>query len=187
MDTNSLKIVCYTGGTCGDLISALIDPTDSEFQNNRMLHSVDRQRLKKPHMFVNNEDKDQYIADISDCYLSIPSHDLDYHVLRGHKFISITVQDFSVAMWAAQRFKQLHRSHVWQEMQAKCGASTVEDYAQMLIDYSNMVAKHTNSVVQLEDILKGQAINCLENLGIDIPNKNLYLAWLDLQNTQNIS
>ena len=183
MDSGALKIVCYAGGTCGDLISALIDSTDTEFEFGSISHVLVRQRLKKPHTFASNEEKDQYIIDISTKYLSIPSHDLDYHVLRDHKFIAITVQDFAVAMWAANRFRSMHRPHVWEEMQSKCGASTVEDYAQMLIHYANMVVNHTGNIVKLEDILAGQAINSLEKLGIDNLDKNLYQHWLDLQNS----
>ena len=33
MDDDNLKIVCYTGGTCGDLISALIDSSGSKLNH----------------------------------------------------------------------------------------------------------------------------------------------------------
>lgn len=181
MGTDTLKIVCYTGGTCGDLIAALIDPTHVKFENKAVMHFANRQRLKKPHTFDNNEEKDQYINEISTQYLSIPSHDLDYHIQRAHKFIAITVQDFKIAMWAARRFQALHRPHVWQEMQTKCGAATIEEYAQMMIDYSNMVVHHTTDVIKLEDIHNGQAIQALTNIGINTGHKHLYQNWLDLQ------
>jgi hypothetical protein len=186
MDTSNLKIVCYTGGTCGDLISALIDPTAAVFQNSTVLHDINRQRLKKPHKFNNSEEKDQFIDTISTEYLSIPSHDLEYHIAKNHKFIAITVQNFDIAMWAAERFRSLHRPHVWEEMQSKCGATTIEEYAQMLINYSNMVVHNTDCIVKLEDIRNGQAIDALKKLGINIPNKNLYQTWLDLQNNRSI-
>jgi hypothetical protein len=68
-------------------------------------------------------------------------------------------------------------------MQSNCGANTIEDYAQMLIHYSNMVVNHTENIVKLEDILAGQAIDSLEKLGIDNLDKNLYQTWLALQNS----
>ena len=182
MDTTTLKIICYTGGTCGDLIAAMIDSTDTEFESSTVMHVQHRQRLKKPHTFANDEEKDQYIQEIAGQYCSIPSHDLAYHVRRSHGFISITVQDFNVAMWAARRFRGLHRPHVWQEMQTACGASSTEDYAQLLIDYSNMVVNHTMDVVKLEDIRNGHALDALSKLGINSQHKNLYHNWLDLQN-----
>ena len=184
MDSGTLKIVCYTGGTCGDLISVLIDPADSELSRMRMgkvIHTLYRERLKKPHTFATDEEKDQYINEMAEQYSSIPSHDLDYHILRAHRFISITVQDFEIAMWAAHRFRALHRPHVWQEMQTACGANNIEDYAQMLIDYSNMVVNHTTDIVKLEDIRNGREIQALNKLGINSQHKNLYQIWLDLQ------
>ena len=186
MDSDTLKIVCYTGGTCGDLISALIDPTHVKFENTAVMHLANRQRLKKPHTFDNNKEKDQYINEISTQYLSIPSHDLDYHIQQSHQFIAITVQDSEIAMWAARRFQALHRPHVWQEMQTKCGAATIEEYAQMMIDYSNMIVNHTTDIVKLEDIRNGQAIQALAKLGINSTHKNLYQNWLDLQNQRFI-
>jgi hypothetical protein len=182
MESDDLRIICYTGGTCGDLLSAMIDPTDVELEFGAISHVMERQRLKKPHTFANHEEKDQYIVTIAKQYLSIPSHDLDYHVSRSHKFIAITVQDLSIAVWAANRFRSMHRPHVWEEMQSNCGASTIEDYAQMLIHYSNMVVNHTENIVKLEDILAGQAIDSLEKLGINNLDKNLYQTWLALKN-----
>lgn len=182
MATDTLKIVCYTGGTCGDLIAAMIDPADSVFKNSTVMHSVNRQRLKKPHTFATDEEKDQFINEISTQYRSIPSHDLDYHVRRSHQFITITVQDFTIAHWAAKRFQALNRPQVWQEMQARCGASSIEHYAQTLIDYSNMVVNHTKDVVKLEDILAGHAINILQGMGMGNIDQDLYEDWLSLQN-----
>jgi hypothetical protein len=45
--------VCYCGGTCGDLISALIDNSDAYLHNNTVKHASLRERLKKPHQFQN--------------------------------------------------------------------------------------------------------------------------------------
>jgi len=184
MDTNDLKIVCYTGGTCGDLITAMIDNRDSTFYFKAVMHDKQRQRLKKPLTFTNDEEKDIYIQQISEQYKSIPSHDLDYHVKRKHNFISITVQNPKVALWAAHRFKNLHRPHVWQEMQQACGAATVKDYAEILVQYSNIVKQHTDKVIPLESIYEGRAIEELElvlSIQLDRPRQNLYRNWLNLQ------
>ena len=112
MDTNSLAIVCYTGGTCGDLISAMIDYHDATFTVFKTVKHADRrQRLKKPHLFTTTEEKNQYLVEVAQQYNSIPSHDLDYHVQQQHKFISIIVEDATVAQWAANRFK-LNKYHI---------------------------------------------------------------------------
>ena len=178
---NNLNIVVYTGGTCGDLIAALIDPTGVKFSGQMVMHPEDRRRLKKPHIFNSESDKDNYIEYVNAKYLAIPSHDIDYHISRKHTFIGITVEDRKIATWAATRFKNLHRDEVWNSMSRACGAETVDDYAQILLDYSGMVKQHTNRIIQLEQIIGGTAINSLEELGINNTSKNVYKNWLDVQ------
>jgi hypothetical protein len=182
-----IEIICYTGGTCGDLLAALIDSKDVKFHQTAILHAKERMRFKKPHLFIDYTEKDEYINDISKTYLSIPSHDLEYHVDRQHRFIGITVKDFKIALWAANRFKNLHRQEVWESMCKFCGAQSIEDYAQILIDYSNLVSQHTDRLVKLEDIKSGNAIDALTKIGILNCSQNLYRNWLDLQNGYFIS
>ena len=176
---NMIEIICYTGGSCGDLITALIDSKGAYFRNNIVMFEQDRLRFKKPHTFASDKEKDQYLNEIVNKYRSIPSHDLQYHIRRKHNFIGITVQDLNVARWAANRFKKLHRPHVWTEMIAVCGVTTVEDYAQIMIDFSNLVTQHTDRIITLESIKAGTVLQnpILKNAG-----KNLYQNWQDLQN-----
>lgn len=186
MDSSNLKIVCYTGGCCGDLVAALIDPTGStlntEFKT--VIHNVDRLKLKKPHVFNTVKDKISYVKEMSTSYLSIPSHDLDFHVLQQHSFIAITVHDKNTALWAAERFKRCHRPHVWEEVQNQCGAASVSDYADMLIDYSNMVKNYTDQLIKLEDIVSGHLVQPLQNIienSISQKGKSFYQQWLEIQ------
>lgn len=174
-----IEIICYAGGTCGDLVTALIDSQGVYFRGQGVMFDLDRMRLKKPHTFNNDLEKDQYIDSMSTKYRSIPSHDLSYHVRSDHKFVGITVSDWEIALWAATRFKQLHRPHAWQEMITACGAATVEDYAQIIIDFSKLIAQHTDKIVTLESIREGTA---LQNPLISNVSKNLYQNWQDLQN-----
>ena len=174
-----MNIVCYTGGTCGDMISATLDTTGAYFQTTTVMFDQDRMCFKKPHLFLSDLEKDQYLTEAKKKYQSIPSHDLDYHIRKAHDFIGITVQDKAVALWAAKRFKRLHRAHVWNEMVAACGANSVEDYAQIMIDFSNLIRQHTDRIVSLESIHAGTA---LDNPVLKTANKNFYLNWLNLQN-----
>jgi hypothetical protein len=179
MEHSKMNIICYTGGTCGDMISGILDPNGARFKNTTVIFDQDRTCLKKPHLFQSDAEKDQYLVEAEKKYQSIPSHDLDYHIRKAHDFIGITVQDKAVALWAATRFKRLHRAHVWEEMTAACGADTVEGYAQMMIDFSNLVSQHTDRIVTLESIRTGTA---LDNPILKTASKNFYLNWLDLQN-----
>lgn len=174
-------IVCYTGGTCGDLITAMIDPADAEVDDCVIKHAEQRQRLKKPHTFSDDQEKTRYLEQTFQLYQSVSSHDLTYHVGANHKFITITVQDFATALWAAERFKKLHRPHVWEEMSRLCGANTVEKYAQLLIDYSRMVSQHTDQIIQLERIVDGHATTDLEKITGAPVDHDLYQRWVDNQ------
>jgi hypothetical protein len=176
-----MKIICYTGGTCGDLLTAMIDPTDIDTASGRIILTAPRSRLKKPQAFRCDLEKDQYLDQIGQEYASIPSHDLDYHIRAGHNFISITVTDFDLAVWAANRFKQIHKPHVWEEMQKFCGATTIEEYAQRIIDYSNLVRYHTDSIVPLEKLVSGQAIDLLSRFVDTDINADIYKNWLEHQ------
>jgi hypothetical protein len=174
-------IICYTGGTCGDLITALIDSTDAEIVNGAVKHSSDRSKLKKPHLFDSDDLKNSYLDCIFNSYASIPSHDIEYHVRQKQKFISIIIEQSTTALWAAKRFQSLHRPAVWIEMSKYCGANTVDDYAQTMLHYSSMVKDLTNYTLSLESILSGQAIYKLEQMtGITVPEKNkiFYKTWL---------
>ena len=137
---------------------------------------MDRQRLKKPHLFSSIEEKDQYIN--SSIWGSLPSHDFEYHRTRQHSILGVCCRDTPSALWAANRFKELHRPHVWEEMSRACGANTIEQYAQMIIDFGNMIADYTDNVLYLDRILAGHAITDLIDLNIPVTGKDLYTEWL---------
>ncbi len=174
-----IEIICYAGGTCGDLITALFDSKGAYFRNQAVMFEQDRLRFKKPHTFANDAEKDQYLRDMAIIYRSVPSHDIQYHIKCKHNFIGITVQDLNVAKWAAKRFKELHRPHVWAEMASACGVDSVEEYAQTMIDFSNLVTRHTDRIITLESIQDGTV---LQNSLLQNASKNLYQNWQDLQN-----
>jgi hypothetical protein len=160
-------IVCYTGGTAGDIISTIIDPSEL---------SLDRQKLKKPHLFQTAEEKDQYIANSQ--WASLPSHDFEYHRLKQHKILGIQCRDMQTALWAATRFKKLHRPHVWEEMSRACGANTIEQYAQMIIDFGIMIANYTDNMLYLDRIIAGHAVVDLLELNMPVTGKGLYTEWV---------
>lgn len=178
-----IEIICYTGGTCGDLLTALIDNKDTKFFNNAVQQSPHRSKLKKPFLFKNDTEKDQYIDSIGNEYMSVPSHDVEYHISRNHDFIGITVTDFELALWASTRFKNLHRNNVWDEMCKSCGANSVNDYANILISYSNMIINHTNRIVNLNDIVNGNALDALKKINVTAcsESKIFYANWIKLQ------
>ena len=170
------------GGTCGDLLTALIDPKDAVLDNTKVILPADRQRFKKPHTFNSDREKTQYLKNISKQYNSIPSHNIEFHLKKKHQFVGITVEKFNTALWAAKRFKNMHQIHVWKEMQQACGGSTTKEYAQMIMSYSYMILQNTQKTVSLESILEGYAIEELKPFVPDIAGEEFYHTWLKAQN-----
>jgi hypothetical protein len=154
------------GGTCGDLVTAMIDSTDVTLTDGSIKFPSDRIRLKKPHTFASDNEKDLVVE--SSVYRSISSHDYDYHLRKGHKILSVGIDNTAAATWCAERFKNLHKPHVWKEMSLRCGANTIEEYAQMYMDFTNMVKTNPNAtVISINDILTGNLLTTFIELGIE--------------------
>jgi len=179
-----MYVICYTGGTCGDIVTTVIDSRDIELAQNRMSVHEQRSKFKKPHLFESDQQKDHYFADMEKQYRCLPSHDIEYHSRRSHNIIGIVVNDKTHAKWAAERFHRMHRPHVWQEMIAVCGAQTMNDYADIMIHFGNMIQTKTQKILRLERILEGHLITDLaEIVGPDITlDSEIYQQWLTAQN-----
>lgn len=188
-DITSIWPVVYMGGTCGDLVSALIDPKDTVIDIDQA--KVDmvpiRQRFKKPHTFANDSERDEYLESMTNKYLSLPSHDIEYHTRKQHRLVGIRVTTPRLALWAAKRFKYLHRAQVWDSVQQQHEIDTVEDYAQLLMDYGSVIHLKTELVIDLEDILSGTVVVNLEHLlacPLSRDAVNYYKSWRRLQNVE---
>lgn len=175
------NIVCYMGGSCGDLIAAIFDTTGCVFRNSAVGIPSERTKLKKPHLFASESDKDLYLESCKD-FPSIVSHDPEYHLKNKHKFITVSIDNYKDAIWAAKRFKHLHKPRVWTEMTSASGADSVEKYAQMMIDYSSWLAPHAHKVVHLSAILNGELFAALGDcVTVTKQKTNFYHNWLGLQ------
>ena len=179
--------VVYMGGACGDLVCALIDLRGATFDvaAKKMALPLDRQRLKKPHTFADDSARDLYLEEMAHSYLSVPSHDLDYHMRRGHAIIGITVQDKDTALWAARRFRDSHRPQVWKQVAQGWHINSIDEYAQLLLDHSARLQHSTDRLLTLEHIRSGTVIPCIERLiGRDLGRDavNCYKNWQHIQN-----
>ena len=176
---NPLTIVCFMGGTCGDIVTAIIDETNTTIDiDGRILLPKERILLKDPNNFSNNQEKDQLILELT-CK-SIASHDYEYHLIRKHSIIYVGIFDMAVAVWAANRFKQLHPD-TWRQFNNQ----TVENHATRYIEHTNMVINNKKiKVIDIKDVVTGKLINKLKEFGFDISNaaEILYSKWLKTNN-----
>lgn len=179
-------IVCYLGGTCGDLVTAVIDSNGCKIQSGSVTLNQERQRLKKSWQFSSDADRDIYLTQITQVYRSVPSHDVEYHLRSGHSFIAIVVESKTTANWASKRFKSLHKTHVWEEMISVNHADTLEKYAQDMLDWGSWIKQHTNRIISLEDILNGRMEQKLSSIiNQNSIDTNLYNQWLQNINYDN--
>jgi len=170
------------GGMCGDLVAGIIDPTDVVIgPHGQVTLPFVRQQLKKPHTFVTDYDKDNVLNSVPANSLS--SHDYDYHLKKQHKLLGVGTLDLPAAVWAAERFKLLHRPTVWAEMTAKCGAATIDEYAMMYVHFTRMMANNPNAtIIEIQNIINGQLIDELLKLNFSINPQGykLYQQWLTI-------
>ena len=182
---NNNFIVLYSGGSCGDIVTGIIDPTDATIhpKKNKTKLSTFRSKLKDPQKFKNDASKDAFLKKAFKIYKSIPSHDLPYHIKNNHTFVGIKIKKFSNALWAAERFKNLHDNDIWEEMCKLCGAKSIKDYAQIIFNFGKHLHKLTKYIVSVEEIISGNADSILEEmLQIKLSKKSLglYRSWLDV-------
>ena len=171
-------IICYMGGTAGDLVTATIDGTDTRLDDRKVIIDSKRSKLKKPHLFATSSETVEYIKSMTENYSSLPSHCLDFHVEQRQDFIGIVVNTMETATWAATRFKELHLPHVWEEVMKYSNISKVEEYASMMLNFSETIKKYTTKIISLEDILSGNLLTELDRLNIQATNPSLYENWL---------
>lgn len=180
-------LVVYNGGAAGDLVSAMLDYRGAHITDEgRVRHDPSREWLKKPHQFGTDLHKDMYLTQAFAYWDSLPSHDIQYHIARNHDFVGVVVRTKLAAAWAANRFRNLHPESVWSEMQTAAKVQDVDGYAQMMLDFSNLVAEHTENVLSLEDILQGHAVQVLESITgepVSDIGQEFYRQWL-LHNKQ---
>jgi hypothetical protein len=179
-------IVVYMGGCCGDLIAALIDTTDCRVNpgTKTMTLPGSRQRLKKPHLFPTDREKDSWLEMIGMSYKSIPSHDLEYHARRKHRFVGITVQTPELSLWAAKRFQATLLPQTWLDICSGFSIKTVDDYAELMLHYSVMMLSKTPFVIRLEDIIAGKVLHSIRMHtcnGVEQGAESLYRQWLDME------
>jgi hypothetical protein len=181
MGNQELIVVCYMGGTYGDMVAGLINEdlkTDFIWQVARPNEEVSK--LKKPHTFGSDQEKDEYINSISSEYKCILSHDQDYHFKRGHNVLGIVVTTMKSALRCAKRFRAAHRAHVWKEMMDRCGAKTIEEYAEMMLHYSSAIEKQSKWIISTDEIQDGRVLERITQItgkSLTKSTQNSYKNW----------
>ena len=175
-----MDIICYMGGTCGDLVTSVIDSTNSTLDKSRIHTTMDRSKLKSGLFLKTEAEQLNYIKEMESKYLSIPSHNIDLHVKYQHSFITIVTENYGLALWCATRFKNLNTlNNVWTNMY---GNDAIPDrHADSIIQSCKYLSLHTDRIIMLEDILSGNLLSNLSKYVKTPLNEKLNEEWLSNQ------
>jgi hypothetical protein len=84
------------------------------------------------------------------------------------------------ALRCAKRFKAAHRAQVWEEMMDRCGAKTIEEYAEMMLHYSIAIEKQSKWIISTDEIEDGRVLEKITQI-IGTPlstlTQNSYKNW----------
>ena len=176
-------IICFAGGTYGDIVTVMLDSKNCKLVQDKgypiFTLPKDRIKLKLPHLFLNAEEKNNYIKQMNKKYLSIPSHDLDFHLQNKHNFFGVVCEDKNLRLKASKRFKTLY-----QNPENMSNSTSIEQYANDILEMSKKIINSGNQYIDLAQIISGNLIDVIErkhNIEINEKNKNFYKNWLKLQ------
>lgn len=168
-------LVVFAGGTCGDIVCELIDKGTMPIFEDKY-----RSKLKHLDQFKDDAEKLKFMKEAENKFKSIPSHDLDFHIEHQHNFIGITATDSQDRLWASERFKRKNQPESWQVMTAISGADSIESYAEVIDQMTQRIQITKQPTIDLKDIRKGQLIERLNALNIQLISgaKDHYQQWL---------
>lgn len=184
-------IICFAGGTSGDLAVSVLDPRNCTYdtKNGRIKIAMDRAGMKKFWKYNDVETKIQYIKQAFAMYDSLPSHDVDFHLANNHQeVIGITCFDENLREKSAIRFKDLHRSEVWDSLPKVCKTETVQQYSDDILQISRKLER-AFTTIDLSEIIKGDLISRFTGLGYEIGRESvkIYNDWLAHHSGENLS
>jgi len=179
-DTMIPKLILYMGGCCGDIVTGLIDTKGISIQSGKCVMLKERAKLKRSFVFENDAQKNTYILSSGKHWKSLPTHDTEFHLKQKHEYIGITCKNKKVAIWCAERFRNLHTPVVWERICKTISITSTDEYAQTIIDFSDYIGTYAKHTLDIDDIIEGNAIEKLKEFTeLDITSTIMYSQWLE--------
>ena len=174
-----MYVVSHIGGTCGDLITAVIDSTDTHINWTAAVKlPMNRVTLKQGKLKTDNE-VSQYLLDIFKKYKSVSSH--SPIPIENIKLINPVIYDKKIAIWAAHRFTRVNLKKPYNDYMCR-ECKNDEEYANILLDHCQFVTEmNTNPdtiLIDVRDIVEGNLIKKLQNYIDTELDNNFYQRWL---------
>jgi hypothetical protein len=168
-----IDIVVYVPGSCGEMITAVID--DTGYSYNGLLCNLieyERSKLKNPEWdkILTDEDRDNVIQELSLKYKSLTSHKFQYHVDRQHDVIFIDASEDNLIEWSNNRLYQLYGNALWINPDKQINLARAHKAHELMLSSAKRIIK-------LRDILEGRLIDVLKQYVSTPLNEDLYYRW----------
>ena len=178
----SKTIVCFAGGTSGDIVVAVMDPKNCKHdpEKARIKIPKDRAEMKMFWTFQGVEQKNNFIRKTFENYDTIPSHDVNFHISQGaENVLGITCFDKDLRDRSAKRFKAIHTDQDWDSLLKVTKTETVDQYSDDILSISKKLNDNFPTI-DLSSIINGTLIEKLGALGYQIPDVgiSLYDRWI---------
>lgn len=165
-----MDIILYTPGTCGNMVTAVIDNNGYNFDGKHYECFNERKKLRNTfyQRTMTDEDRDNYIIEIAKKYKSLASHQYNYHIDRGHQYILVIPSTDEEIQWSIHRFNNIH-PHI---------AMNVTNAPNYYNNFINEAKQHTNKIITLTDIWSGNLLNRLKEYISTPLDEEVYYQWL---------
>jgi hypothetical protein len=163
-----MYIITAIPGACSDIVSCVIDSTDSVLSQKGKIwfRQPDRTVLKSPNLDLSKVSEILEVA--SSKYNSISSQysKIIYRLDFVNQYIVIDVTDDYSLDWCVNRLKILYPNQIFEKEKLKNETVLHRDYG--------------NHLINLRDVLSGNLLNELSKYVPTKLNEELYLRWLDI-------
>jgi hypothetical protein len=175
-----MYIISNTSGSCGDIVSAVIDPTYIRLIPKGMIHAPFRNGLIKPNL--SEDDIEKFILQasskgfksIESLYPKIGStYSLNDTI---NTYIAINVSTEAEVNWCLNKISILFPSNIFHSTEYKADSKSAEDIQTAMTNQLLQV----DYVINLSDILSGNLISVLSEFVTEPLDEQLYQNWLDL-------
>lgn len=163
-----MHFVVYPPGSCGNMVSAVIDSQGVIGGYRHVTFIPDKLRLLKQQDrdSMTDSDRDEYVKDIETKYLAVPSHSFEYHVKRKHDFIFLLPNSIETIQWSINRIKD-----ILPDRNEYLTLSFVNNII-------NCCKPHSSKIILVEDIVQGKLIEKLQEFISTPLNEKFYYDWL---------
>jgi hypothetical protein len=163
-----MYIIRAIPGACGDIVSAVIDSTNSFLSPNGSIFFLpQRKLLKNPNLEL--DILPELLTQSAEVYKSLSCQHYTEAIMK-YPTITVNVKSDSEFDWCIHRLKLLYPNELF-----------VKENLKKQMEFHS---KHTNFKINLLDILNGKLIDSLMKYKIPFTDTELYYKWLSL-NTKN--